>query len=164
MDTLSEKIPRPKVEHIKVLEVKKVLVPHPYCITPRHLTGKSMYLDQEAIRDAEKNNGAVCDICKKLVRIGRQTRVFSVDEHSEEMTLFLEVPEGDLNAILGLKEYLLQIKPILIELGVDGVAFQQVKAEAEAQEPRPSLGSSVPSCISRWNSMIHHAMKRPTRG
>ena len=126
MEQLIKKIPKPKVEHIKVLEVKKILLPHPYCITPKHLTGKSMYLNKETIRDAEKSNGAVCDICRQLVKQGKQEKIFSVDEHKEELILFLEVPKGDLNSILGLKEYLLKIKPTLVKLKIDGVAFKQV--------------------------------------
>jgi hypothetical protein len=140
MNTLIEKIPAPRGEHIKLQKVEKISVPHPYCITPRHLTGKSMYLNHETIRDAEKNHRAVCDICKKLVKMGKQNRVFSVDEHREELTLFLEVPEGDLNAIPGLREYLLKIKPILLDLGISGVAFQQARDGAE--EPRSFLTST----------------------
>jgi len=126
MEQLIKQIPKPKVEHIKVLEVKKIILPHPYCITPKHLTGKSMYLNKETIRDAEKNNGAVCDICRHLVKQGKQDKVFSIDEHKEQLTLFLEVPKGNLNSILGLKEYLLEIKQTLVKLKIDGVAFKQV--------------------------------------
>ena len=126
MEQLIKQIPKPKVEHIKVLEVKKILLPHPYCITPKHLTGKSMYLNKDTIRDAEKNNGAVCDICRQLVKQGKQEKVFSIDEHKEQLTLFLEVPKGNLNSILGLKEYLLEIKQTLVKLKIDGVAFKQV--------------------------------------
>jgi hypothetical protein len=140
MNTLIEKIPAPRGEHIKLQKVEKIHIPHLYCITPKHLTCKSMYLTHDTIRDAEKNHGAECDICKKLVKLGRQARVLSVDEHTEELTLFLEVPEGDLNAIPGLKEYLLKIKPILIELGIGGVAFQQAKNGAE--KPRSFLPST----------------------
>jgi hypothetical protein len=141
METLIEKIPAPRGDHIKLLKVEIIHVPHLYCITPRHLTGKSMYLNHETIRDAEKNNGAVCDICKQLVKMGRQERIYSVDEHSEELTLFLEVPAGDLDAIMGLKEYLLKIKPILLDLGIGGVAFQQARDGAD--EPRSFLTSTI---------------------
>jgi hypothetical protein len=139
MNTLIEKIPAPRGEHIKLQKVEKIHVPHLYCITPKHLTGKSMYLNHETIRDAEKNNGAVCDICRKLVKMGRQERVLTVDEHREELTIFLEVPAGDLEAIPGLKEYLLKIKPILLELGIGGVAFEQARDGAE--KPRSFITS-----------------------
>lgn len=126
MEQLIEQIPKPKGENIKVLEVKEIVVPHMYCITPRHLTGASMYLTEDTIRDAEKNHGAVCDTCRHLVKLGRQQKVLSFDEHRKELTLFLEVPKGDLNSVLGLKEYLLKIKPMLLELKISGVAFKQV--------------------------------------
>lgn len=126
MKQLIKQIPKSKVEHIKVLEVKTIPVPHLYCITPKHLTGTSMYLNNETIRDAEKHHGAVCDTCRYLVKHGRQIEILPVDEHRQELTLFLEVPKGDLNAVLGLKEYLLKIKPVLQELKISGVAFKQV--------------------------------------
>ena len=126
MKQLIKQIPRPKGEHIRVLEVKSIPVPHLYCITPKHLTGKSMFLNKEAIRDAEKNHSAVCDTCRYLVKHGKQKEILSIDEHLQELTLFLEVPKGDLNAILGLKEYLIKIKPVLQELKIGGVAFKQV--------------------------------------
>ncbi len=126
MAKLIDQIPKPEKQHIKVLEVKKVMIPHPYCITPRHLTGKSMYLDKNAIKEAEKNNNAVCDICRKLVRDGRQQEVLSFGEHEEQLTLFLEVPKGNLNNIEGLHEYLMKIKPVLVKLKIAGIAFKQV--------------------------------------
>jgi len=126
MAKLIDQIPKPEKQHIKVLEVKKVMIPHPYCITPRHLTGKSMYLDKNAIKEAEKNNNAVCDICRKLVRDGRQQEVLSFGEYEEQLTLFLEVPKGNLNNIEGLHEYLMKIKPVLVKLKIAGIAFKQL--------------------------------------
>lgn len=126
MEHLIEKIPKPKVGHIKLLSVDKVMVPHPYCITPKHLTGESMYLNKETIRDAEKKYGAVCDICRHLVKQGKQNVILNFDEHQDSLTLFIEVPKGDLDEVKGLKKYLLEIKPVLRDLGIDGVAFKQV--------------------------------------
>ena len=123
---LIEKIPKPKAGHIKLLKIEEIFVPHPYCITPRHLTGESMYLDDQSIRDAEKNNNAACDICRKLVKQGRQEHIFLFDEHQQSLTLFIEVPKGELNSITGLNEYLFKIKPVLLKLGIDGIAFKQV--------------------------------------
>lgn len=34
--------------------------PHPYCITPKHLSTDSMYLTADVIREAEKKHGAHC--------------------------------------------------------------------------------------------------------
>lgn len=126
MAKLIDKIPKPEKKHIKLLKVEKVIIPHPYCITPRHLTGKSMYLNSETIRDAENTNKAVCDICKNLVRNRKQDKILSFDEHTEEKALFLEVPKGDLNKIKGLGKYLTKIKPVLTQLKISGVAFKQV--------------------------------------
>jgi hypothetical protein len=126
MEYLIDKIPKPKVGHIKLLSVDKIMVPHPYCITPKHLTGESMYLTKEIIRDAEKKYGAVCDICRHLVKQGKQKVVLNFDEHQDGLTLFIEVPKGDLNEVEGLKKYLLEIKPVLRDLGIEGVAFKQV--------------------------------------
>jgi len=123
--SIIHKIPAPKIPHIKLLKVENIFVPHPYCITPRHLTGKSIYLNEKTIRDAEKNNNAVCDICRKLVKTGRQKEIMSFDEHQKALTLFIEVPDNrDLNKIAGLHEYLLKIRPVLLKLGVDGIAFK----------------------------------------
>lgn len=122
------KIPAPQTPNIKLLKVEDIFVPHPYCITPKHLTGKSMYLNEDTIRDAEKNNNAVCDICKKLVKAGKQKNIMCFDEHQKALTLFIEVPDNkDLNLISGLNEYLLKIKPALLKLGVDGIAFKKTK-------------------------------------
>lgn len=126
MKDLMDTIPKPDAEHIRLVSVDKIIVPHPYCITPKHLTGESMYITKDTIRDAEKNHGAVCDICRRLVKQGKQARVLTVDGHQEGLTLFIEVPKGDLNTIVGLRDYLLKIKPVLIDLGIDGVAFKQM--------------------------------------
>jgi hypothetical protein len=126
MDDVMDKIPKPEVGHIKIIEIDKIMVPHPYCITPRHLTDESMYITRDTIRDAEKKHGAVCDHCRYLVKQGKQPRILTVDEHQDSFTLFLEVPKGDLNSIEGLKEYLLKIKPILADLKIDGIGFKQV--------------------------------------
>ena len=124
------KIPKPKIQRIKLLSVDHIFIPHLYCITPRHLTGKSMYLNEETIRDAEKNNSAVCDICRRLVREGRQKNILPFDEHKKTLTLFVQVPDKqDLNSIPGLNEYLLKIKPVLLKLGIDGVAFKKEGAK-----------------------------------
>jgi hypothetical protein len=129
---IMSKIPQPQVKHIKLLKVESVFVPHPYCITPRHLTGKSIYLNEETIRDAEKNNNAVCDICRKLVKAGRQKNIMSFDEHQKALTLFIEVPDNeDLNSVPDLHEYLLKIKPVLIKYGIDGIAFKKAGERSE---------------------------------
>ena len=121
-----KKIPAPATQDIKLLKVENIFVPHPYCITPKHLTGKSIYLNADTIRDAEKNNNAVCDICRKLVKSGKQNQIMRFDEHQKALTLFIEVPDNkDLNSIPGLNEYLSKIKPDLLKLKIEGIAFKK---------------------------------------
>lgn len=128
MDNLVLKIPKPKVEHIKVLEVKKIVIPHPYCITPKHLLPDEMYLTKETLKRAEEENNAVCDICRKEYKDGKRDKILSVDEHKEQNVLFLEVPKTEnLNDVEGLNEYLKEIKPILEELKIDGIGFKQIE-------------------------------------
>jgi len=118
-------IPKPDSPNIRIEKVEDIIVPHPYCITPKHLLPGRMYLDESTIKEAEQQ-GAQCDICRVRVKKGLQSSVLSVDEHRKQKTLFLEVPKGDLNSIPGLHEYLLKIKPKLMELKIDGIAFKQV--------------------------------------
>lgn len=126
MEYLMDKIPKPEVGHTKLVEIDKIMVHHPYCITARHLTGGSVYITRDTIRDAEKKHGAACDHCRYLVKQGKQPKILTVDEHQNSLTLFLEVPRGDIGSVEGLKEYLRKIKPILTDLKIDGIAFKQV--------------------------------------
>ena len=73
------RLPAPPVG-MKLLEIKKVSLPHPYCITPKHMQTGSMYLDEATIRESEKRFGAVCDICKKRVKAGMQSESLPFDE------------------------------------------------------------------------------------
>ncbi len=109
----------------RLLHIERVSLPHPYCITPKHVVFASDHrggiLDREAIRGAEKV-GAECDICKKGARRGRP--VLSIDEHTEQVSLFVEVPQNhDLNAVPGLHAYLVSIKDKAVALGIEGFAF-----------------------------------------
>lgn len=106
-------------------KIETVSMPHPYCITPRHLTGDSMILDAAAIERAEKENGAVCDICRENVKRGRQSSILTYAQHEQTLTLFIYVPKGttDLNAVKGLHKYLLSNKPAFEKLGIGGFAF-----------------------------------------
>jgi len=111
---------------MKLLKIEKIITPHPYMITPKHLETGRMYLDESTLVEAEERHGAQCEICRKRVRAGVQDRVLSVTEHKKQNVLFMEVPKGDLNEIAGLKKYLFKIKPLLEKLKIDGVAFKQV--------------------------------------
>ena len=114
----------PKNAQFEIKEVKKVSVPHPYGITPKHILPNRMYLNKETIKEAE-SQGAECFICKGRVKAGVQDRIYTSEEHNEQKTLFLQMktPEKDLNKVEGLNKYLMKIKPILKKKRIDGVAF-----------------------------------------
>lgn len=117
--TLDQLPPVPDGSPFRLEKVERVGMPHPYCITPKHVAHASDHfggmLTADAIRDAEKH-GARCDIC----RVRRLT--LSFDEHENPLTLFISVPQNkDLNAVPGLHAYLLQVKNA--GLGLEGFAF-----------------------------------------
>jgi hypothetical protein len=133
---LTLKIPKPDVEHIKILEVKEITVPHPYCITPKHLQfNEGMYLDIEGAEQRsremfpnDRRKWAVCDICKHEYSKGLRSDILPLSEHKKNVTLFLEVPKTEnLNEVEGLNNYLKTIKPVLEQLHIDGIAFKQVQ-------------------------------------
>ena len=100
-------------------KVTKVSLPHPYCITPRHVAYASDHcggmLGESAIEGAERK-GAKCGMK------GCQLRY---SQHETQVTLVVVVPVGtrDLNAVPGLHTYLLSIKDLATELGIQGFAF-----------------------------------------
>lgn len=82
-----------------------------------------MYLNEAAIARAEAK-GAKCDICRRLCRKGKQPQILPFSEHEKQKALFIEVEDNqDLNSITGLHPYLLQIKPLAEQLGIQGFAF-----------------------------------------
>lgn len=114
-----DEIPKPENSNIKLVKIETAHIPHPYCITSKHVAWASDHffgrLGHEAIVDAETHGKAVCGICKGKLKYG---------EHESKKTLFIEVPQNkDLNAVEGLNAYLLKIKPIVEKLGVEGIAF-----------------------------------------
>lgn len=100
-----------------------IAIPHPYCITPRHLTGKHMCLGAAEIKEAERDNGARCDICRQLVKDGKQDRVLFYDEH--EQGLLIEVSNGKTlkEQEKELKGFLLDIKDMAEADGYVGFGF-----------------------------------------
>ena len=62
-------------------------VPHPYCITPKHLTGEHMYLGEAEIKEAEEKHGAKCDICARAVRERKQDKILSFKEHEQALLI-----------------------------------------------------------------------------
>jgi len=119
-------IPSPNEPHIKVKGIRNITLPHPYCITTKHVAYASDHyhgiLGKDAIIDAEKH-GAKCDICRKANK-KHGSPILAFDEHITQKTLFIEVPQNsDLNRVEGLHAYLLRIKPIADDLHIDGFAF-----------------------------------------
>jgi hypothetical protein len=115
----------PKTEKFEVIDT--IGVPHPYCITPKHVAWASDHhfgiLDRHAIEEAEKN-GATCDICKKIAKKNPSYRILSISEHKQ--ALLIEVNDTrKLNEVEGIKEYLLQIKEMCVADGFSGFAFKQ---------------------------------------
>ena len=124
-----QQIPPPPPKSAFHLEkVTQIALPHPYCITPKHVAVAADHhcgiLDSAAIEDAEQR-GASCDTCKELVRKRRQDHILKHYEHENQVTLVVIIPKGirDLNAIPGLHAYLLSIKDLATALGVQGFAF-----------------------------------------
>ena len=125
----------PKDKRFPLVKIEEIWIPHPYCITPKHLQfSEGMYLDIEGAerksKEAYPNDSkkwAVCDECKK-----------TKSEHKKMKTLFIEVESNsDLNAVEGLHEYLLKIKPVCEKLGIDGFAFpNQKQVEQERDKNR----------------------------
>lgn len=106
--------------------------PHPYCITPKHLEGDHMFLDEAAILEAE-SKGAKCgtyynpsnpkEYCNYSKR-GFVRCELSLKDHTSEKALFIRaLVEKQIKDLEGLQEYLLKIKPELEVQGISGVAF-----------------------------------------
>ena len=115
----------PKSKNFRVVDT--IGVPHPYCITPKHLSSDRMYLDGEAIREAEEKKGAVCDICRKLRNDGKQDKVLSYDEHEQALLVECDVDfkgkDGKANPEL--QKYLLKIKARAEKDKIAGFAFKK---------------------------------------
>jgi hypothetical protein len=98
-------------------------VPHPYCITPKHLKGDSMYLNADTIKQAEKNFNAVCDICRKINRKEGKP-ILSFEEHKQALLIGCK---KEINKNQELHDYLLKIKDLATEKGFIGFAFMKVE-------------------------------------
>ena len=127
----------PNTDRFKVVDT--IGVPHPYCITPKHLEhSEGMYLDIEGAerrsREAHPRDSrkwAVCDICKKINRKTGKP-ILSYSEH--KTALLIEVnDERELKEIPELKEYLLSIKEMAEKDGFVGFAFKQAEKIAKAR-------------------------------
>jgi len=114
----------PKTDKFKIIDT--IGVPHPYCITPKHVAIASDefmgMLGEPAIRRAEEK-GIDCDICKKINRKTGQA-CLPFEEHKQ--ALLVEVNDTrELKDIPELKSYLLSIKDLCEKDGYVGFAFKQ---------------------------------------
>ena len=119
---LSELPQPPEGSVFNLVEVKTVRLPHPYCITQRHIAFAAKHfgggLSKDAIRAAEKS-GACCDICRHSGQ-----GILTVDQHESLLSLIIKVPQNkDLNAVDGLHTYLYGNKETFVNMGIAGFAF-----------------------------------------
>ena len=117
MEEKLKKYPKSKKKNFYVKDT--IGVPHLYCITPKHFYGDGMYMDAERIRTAEKENNAVCDICKKINR-DKGIPILSYDEHE---TALLISCKKEIEGNKELHEYLLTIKEMCEKDKYAGFAF-----------------------------------------
>jgi hypothetical protein len=121
MSTLTDKVKAwPKSEHGNFYAVDTIGVPHPYCITAKHVEIAADHfsgiLGEDTIQRAEKM-GAKCGICKGKL---------SWKEHEQAALIQCEQPleQGDkINPEL--QAYLLALKPLAEEAGLAGFAFRK---------------------------------------
>ncbi len=112
----------PSTKQFKVVDT--IGIPHPYCITPKHVAYASDHwggmLGKDAIRESEEH-GARCDICKGKL---------SFDEHKQ--ALLVQVSDDrELKDIPELKDYLLSIKGMATKDKMEGFAFTQKKKKVK---------------------------------
>jgi hypothetical protein len=126
-DILTQITKPPEGAAFQVRRIHTFSIPHPYCITGKHVVIASDshggILDVSAIEDAERR-GAKCGI--------RGCRL-SYRDHTVQKALVIVVPKvEDLNAIPGLHAYLLSIKEQATALGIEGFAFPTEEQERRA--------------------------------
>lgn len=96
--------------------IDSIGVPHPYCITPKHIAYAADHhygmLNADSIRESEEN-GARCDICKGKL---------SYDEHKQALLISCKTEIKDNKE---LKEYLLSLKDKVIQDNYAGFAFKK---------------------------------------
>jgi len=116
-----------KSEQNNFYAVDSIGVPHPYCITPKHLEYcESMYLNAESIARAE-SKGAKCDICRKLNR-KYGNPILSYAEHKQALLIECKTEiQTETKNNPELKAYLLKIKELTEKHGFEGWAFIKAK-------------------------------------
>jgi len=108
------------------IPIDTIGVPHPYCITPKHLTGDHMYLGAPEIREAEQKHGAVCDICRKQLNAGQIQKILTYDEHKQAILISCkkDLKNKDGKVSKELHTFLLAIKELAQADGFEGFAFK----------------------------------------
>ena len=99
-------------------------VPHPYCITPRHMLPDHMFMNADTIREAEKTNDAACDICRQNHRRDYSKSILTYDQH-ETALLVACYKDPKSNETLGkeLQNFMLKCKPFCEADKYAGFAF-----------------------------------------
>ena len=108
--------------------IDSIVVPHPYCITPKHLEySRSIYLDIEGAekrsREEHPNDSrkwAVCDTCKRLYKLGKIPKILSWSEHQKAV---LVECDAEIENNKELHQYLLKLKEQVTQDGYAGFAF-----------------------------------------
>jgi hypothetical protein len=108
----------PKTEQFEIIDT--IGVPHPFCITDKHVAHASYkfggILGESAIKDLEKIT----------FRPSCGVKGCQLKYHEHKQALLIEVDDDrDLNDIPELNEYLLECKPICESDGYVGFAFKQ---------------------------------------
>ena len=104
MSDIKGNYPESEQGNFKIIDT--IGVPHPYCITPKHLEySEGIYLD---IEGAERK-GAVCDICRKAVKAGKQGSILTYAEHEQALLVECKIeiqpcPDELKNWLLSIKE------------------------------------------------------------
>ena len=121
----------PSTDKFKVIDT--IGVPHPYCITPKHLThSPTMILDiaeaERRSKEAHPNDPrrwAVCETCRLLnKKTGKN--ILPYEEHKRALLIEVDDP-GELKDVPGLSAYLLVIQAQAAKEGYAGFAFTQKK-------------------------------------
>lgn len=112
--------PQSEKGNFKIID--KIGVPHPYCITPKHVAYAADnwggVLSTDAIRDAERH-GARCDICC------RAGKILTVDAHKQALLVECKI---DIKPVPDeLQAWLLSIKEEATKNGYAGFAFIQAE-------------------------------------
>ena len=123
-NTVKGNYPNSKNNNFYIIDT--IGVPHPYCITPKHLEHcGSMYLNGDTIKVAE-SKGAVCDICREAVKNGSQADILSYDEHEQALLVECKL---EINPMPDeLKTWLVSIKEEAEQNKYAGFAFKKGEA------------------------------------